>query len=65
MLSNQKTDSKWECPKCNRLNEVYPYSTRCSRCGYLHEVKEPEIQWFYDPCGKEKDGTLFRRIEKL
>lgn len=26
----------WTCPDCGRLNEYYPYPTRCSRCGYLH-----------------------------
>jgi len=45
--SNPGAKGPWTCPKCGRLNEYYPYPTRCSRCGYLHtpealpEVKEP------------------------
>ena len=27
----------WTCPKCGRENQVYPYPTRCSRCGYLRK----------------------------
>jgi hypothetical protein len=33
---------------------------------YLRELQRQKKEvWFYDPCGKEKDGTLERRVEKL
>ena len=32
-------EQTWECPKCGRVNKIYPYPTRCSRCGYLHSEK--------------------------
>jgi hypothetical protein len=31
----------------------------------LARQKKSKEVWYYDPCGKEKDGTLNKKVEKL
>ena len=39
-LKEGNPDNTWTCPECGRINQIYPYPTRCSHCGYLRKVEK-------------------------